>query len=68
MRQYLVLYRIESNMHPFYDPFGFSCMAEDIDHAEEQCKNAYPDCRIVWVYADGDYRAALDNYYSDFEE
>lgn len=25
----------------------FECMAEDADHAEEQAKNAYPDCWIM---------------------
>ena len=28
---------------------GFNCMAEDGDHAEEQCLDAYPNCSIVWV-------------------
>ena len=27
----------------------FNCMAEDVDHAEEQCLDAYPNCGIVWV-------------------
>lgn len=27
----------------------FNCMAEDGDHAEEQCLDAYPNCSIVWV-------------------
>lgn len=27
----------------------FNCMAEDVDHAEEQCLDAYPNCNIVWV-------------------
>ena len=28
---------------------GFNCMAENGDHAEEQCLDAYPDCEIVWI-------------------
>jgi hypothetical protein len=27
----------------------FVCDADDADHAEEQCENAYPDCRIVGI-------------------
>lgn len=27
----------------------FECMAENDDHAEEQCLNAYPGCHILWV-------------------
>ena len=28
----------------------FKCQAEDGDHAEEQCVNAYPDCDVVGIY------------------
>lgn len=27
----------------------FLCMAEDGEHAEEQCQNAYPKCEVLWV-------------------
>lgn len=27
----------------------FLCQADDADHAEEQCMNAYPTCSIIWV-------------------
>jgi len=29
----------------------FTCMADDVDHAEEQCRDAYPNCEIshIWV-------------------
>jgi hypothetical protein len=27
----------------------FLCMADDGEHAEEQCLNAYPDCIILCV-------------------
>ena len=50
MKNYVVLYRIEKIMAPADAPFGFSCSADDTDHAEEQCLNAYPDCDIVWVW------------------
>ena len=63
MNVYLVLYRIESVMSPSDAPFGFRCHAEDVDHAEEQCTNAYPDCDIVWVADTDDYKEALKQYY-----
>lgn len=28
---------------------GFRCMAEDFEHAIEQCANAYPDADIIEV-------------------
>lgn len=27
----------------------FECHADDADHAEEQCADAYPACEILWV-------------------
>lgn len=63
MIQYTVLYRIESIMSPLDVPFGFQCWAEDMDHAEEQCLNAYPDCDVVWVKDCDDMELALDDYY-----
>ena len=27
----------------------FSCMADDAEHAIEQCRNAYPECVILEV-------------------
>jgi len=50
MLNYIVLYRTKEIMDTLHDPFGFQCYAEDADHAEEQCENAYPDCDIVWVW------------------
>lgn len=50
MQNYVVLYRVESGMLPADPPFGFQCDADDVDHAEEQCENAYPGCDIVWVW------------------
>lgn len=63
MNSYMVLYRIESEMSPSDAPFGFRCYAEDVDHAEEQCTDAYPDCDIVWVANTDDYEEALAQYY-----
>lgn len=33
----------EENDHREY----FECCADDLEHAEEQCSNAYPDCVII---------------------
>lgn len=63
MNSYMVLYRIESEMSPSDAPFGFRCHAEDVDHAEEQCTDAYPDCGIVWVADTDNYEEALAQYY-----
>lgn len=63
MNEYIVLYRIESIMTPTDAPFGFPCMADNTDHAEEQCANAYPDADVVWVAEGGNYHAALDDYW-----
>jgi hypothetical protein len=66
MKNYIVLYRIESIQTPLDTPFAFQAWAEDTDHAEEQCLNAYPDCDVVWVYQcdhGTGTAAALNNYY-----
>lgn len=63
MNKYIVLYRIESMMCPADHPFGFKCYAEDADHAQEQCENAYPDCEVVWVSAASSYEEALNDYW-----
>lgn len=65
MKTYVVLYRIESIMSPLDEPFGFICQAEDTDHAEEQCINAYPDCAVVWIDEGEDCLLALENYYHE---
>lgn len=65
MKTYAVLYRIESIMCPADDPFGFVCHAEDADHAEEQCLNAYPDCDVVWIAEGEDCIKALEDYYTE---
>jgi hypothetical protein len=44
-------------------PLAFKCQAEDTDHAEEQCENAYPDCDVVWVVETDDVDEAYGNYW-----
>jgi len=48
MNNYVVLYRTKDQA-PLEAPMGFQCDADDSDHAEEQCENAYPDAFVVWV-------------------
>lgn len=61
MNYYTVLYR-EQNQYTDL-PFAFTCMADNVDHAEEQCYNAYPDCDIVWVVQTANVDAAYEDYY-----
>jgi hypothetical protein len=67
LHSFIVLYRDEPVMSLMDDPFGFQCWAEDVDHAEEQCINAYPDCTIVWVVQTELYKSALEDYYGPVE-
>ena len=63
MKTYTVLYRINSIMSPIDAPFAFVCLADEIDHAEDQCLNAYPDADIVWIVQTENYQEALSVYY-----
>jgi len=45
MNKYIVTYMDEGSTFKLY----FLCEADNIDHAEEQCENAYPDCIVVAV-------------------
>ena len=63
MKNYVVLYRIEEVLKPVDEPFAFVCMADNADHAEEQCTNAYPDCNVIWVYQGSDVNAAYVDYW-----
>ena len=66
MKNYVVLYRDEKVMAPADPPFGFQCYADDADHAEEQCINAYPGVDVVWVWQGVEgvgMQPALDDYW-----
>ncbi len=69
LKNYVVLYR-EPMQPALSEPLAFQCWAENTDHAEEQCENAYPDCGIVWVWQ-GEHGAgvqpALADYYAGGE-
>ena len=62
MFSYIVLYRPKDSK-PIDEPLGFKCSADDTEHAEEQCRNAYPDADIVWVWGGDSLDAALTDYY-----
>jgi len=48
MERYTVLYK-DDTLRPADPPLAFTCTADDADHAEEQCLDAYPDADVVWV-------------------
>lgn len=63
LNEWVVLYRDDSLL-PCDAPLVFLCMAEDADHAEEQCEGAYPGCDVVWVVPyTGNVDAAYENYW-----
>lgn len=64
MKNFVVLYRVKGHA-PLDAPYQFHCQADDGDHAEEQCENAYPGCDVVWVFEGDDCDAALNEYWSD---
>ncbi len=61
---YTVLYRDDSLL-PADAPYSFVCQAEDSEHAEEQCTNAYPECEVVWVVLTSDVDLAYQNYWGN---
>lgn len=63
MQSYTVLFRDET-LKVYEAPYVFICEADDTDHAEEQCENAYPGCDIVWVILGDDGIEALDDYWN----
>lgn len=64
MQNYIVLYWDEDAQKEMIAvPDAFRCMADDTDHAEEQCENAYPGCVIAWVVITDDPEVAYDDYY-----
>lgn len=67
MKNFIVLYRDEKIMCPADAPFQFACQADDADHAEEQCLNAYPEVDVVWVHQGEFIKDALDDYWHGSE-
>ena len=62
MKSYIVLYYVPG-MPQDETPFGFAVKAEDVEHAQEQTWNAYPDAEIVYFYEGADYLKACDEYW-----
>jgi hypothetical protein len=63
LKAYVVLY-YEPVSPPANPPLAFVCQAEDADHAEEQCMNAYPTCCVAWVVASCSVSAAYNDYWA----
>lgn len=61
-RNYVVLYRTDEIL-PADPPLAFQCMAEDTEHAEEQCENAYPGCDVVWTVITDNAQSAYYDYW-----
>jgi hypothetical protein len=68
MQSYIVLYYdgvpTAPGDSPFSTerPFSFACIADDSEHAEEQCLNAEPEANIVWVLQTNDAHQAYEDY------
>lgn len=66
---FVVLYRT-AEMLPTEAPMCFQCWGDNSDHAEEQCRNAYPDCDVVWVWEGPEgvgMMPAFDDYWNDLK-
>lgn len=61
MKPYIVLYWDDAS-RPADEPLAFECQADDNDHAEEQCADAYPGCTVAWVFLG----SAVDDAYCDY--
>lgn len=67
MGSYIVLFR-DHGMSSLEEPLAFPCEAEDGDHAEEQCLNAYPACEVLWVFSGTNSAAAYADYWENDNE
>lgn len=66
MDPWIVLYK-DCSCTAFDPPLAFACRADDGDHAEEQCVNAYPGCEVVWTHL-GDADEAYRDYWGTKDE
>lgn len=62
MEKWNVIYR-ESDCGPL-DFDVFVCYAEDMNHADEQCLNAYPECEILWSDTENEVEETVKNWLS----
>lgn len=65
LEPYAVLY-FDPGQDDGNDPLVFLCSAEDEDHAHDQCKDANPDCQIVYTGIHNSKMSAL-LYYNTYE-
>lgn len=63
MNKWHVIYK-EKDAFGSFDFDIFRCRAEDMDHAKEQCLDAYPDCQIVWADIEENPEETIKNYLS----
>lgn len=63
MKKFTVIYQ-EHEASLFSAPLCFVCDADDADHAQEQCENAYPQCDILWIVDTADIEEAFRRYYA----
>jgi hypothetical protein len=63
LEHYNVVYRRFESEYVL-DVEVFLCQADDIEHAEEQVENAYPDCEILWVDQEKDPNESILNWCS----
>lgn len=61
LNEFVVIYDAGGNASCMV-PEAFCCFAEDSDHADEQCQDAYPDCTVLEVYEGYSGEDALDDY------
>jgi len=61
LKDYVVLYQWNGS----YIPLVFICQAEDADHAEEQCLDAYPDADVVWIEPGTNVGEAFVSYWEE---
>lgn len=52
MKTYICSYN--DNDTPNHESEVFVCQADDIDHAREQCQNAYPTAFIAEIYLESE--------------
>lgn len=60
LKPWVVLYVIPAES---LIPQAFLCQAEDMDHADEQCMDAYPSATIAWAEEGTDVHRAYLNYW-----
>lgn len=61
LKSYLALY-VERE-YPL-EVMAFLCQAEDTDHVEEQCLDAYPSANVLWVEEGMDIDGAVQRYWN----